>query len=61
MSKAEHFKNFKTLHGVEKYLFIDLGYEYMRVLANLRYSAHELMIEKGSHLDIDRTFRYCLF
>ena len=59
MSKAEHYKNFKTLLNVEKYLSIDISYNYRRVLANFRCSAHELMIEKGRHLGIDRNFRNC--
>ena len=59
MSKAEHYKNFKTLLDVEKYLSIDLSYKYRRVLANFRCSAHELMIEKGRQFDIDRNFRNC--
>ena len=59
MSKGEHYKNYKSLLDVETYLSIDISYKYRRVLANFRCSAHELMIEKGRHLCIDRNFRNC--
>ena len=49
MSRAEHYKNYKTLLDVETYLSIDISYKYRRVLTNFRCSAHKLMIEKGRH------------
>ena len=58
-SKSEHYKCFKTLLNTERYLLIDLPYLLKRRLANFRCSGHNLMIEKGRHLNIDREFRYC--
>ena len=59
LSKAEHYKNYKILLNVEKYLSINISYKYRRVLAHFRCSVHELMIEKGRHLAIDRNFINC--
>lgn len=61
MSKAVQYKHFKTLLHIEKYLIIDLSFEYRGALANFRCSAHELMIEKGTHMGIDRSYRNCPF
>ena len=58
-SKGKHYQNFKSLVTVEKYLSINLNYDLKKVLANFRCSCHQLMIEKGRHLGIDRELRYC--
>ena len=52
--KAEHYKNFKSLLDVEKYLFLDLSFEYRNALAKLIWSSHSLMVEKGRHMHLDR-------
>ena len=58
-SKAEHYKCFKSLLDVEKYLYIDLSFRYRNALAKFRCSSHSLMIEKGRHMDLDRLYRNC--
>ena len=60
-SKAEHYKHFKSLLDIEKYLFTDLSYIARKTLANFRCSGHKLMIEKGRHTDVGREFRFCPF
>ena len=35
--------------------------KFMKSLSTFRTSAHDLMVEKGSHLGIERYLRYCLF
>lgn len=57
--KALHYKYFKTLLNVERYLSLDLAYKYRRAFSNFRCSCHNLMIEKGRHIGIDRDLRYC--
>ena len=59
--KAEHYKHFKSLLEVEKYLILDLCFKFRQALAKFRCSSHNLMIEKGRHLDLDRIFRNCPF
>ena len=45
-SKAEHYRHFKFLLDIEKYLFTDLTYVARKTLANFRCSGHNLMIKK---------------
>ena len=59
LSKAHHYKHFKSLLDVETYLTVDMSYALRRVLANFRCSSHVLMIEKGRHLGLDRHLRVC--
>ena len=59
--KAEHYKHFKSLLEVEKYLTLELCFKFRQALAKFRCSSHNLMIEKGRHLDLDRIFRNCPF
>ncbi|MEW8544974.1 MAG: reverse transcriptase family protein, partial [Candidatus Thiodiazotropha sp.] len=59
--KANHYKHFKSLLNVEKYLSVDLSYACRRTLANFRCSGHTLMIEKGRHMQIEREYRFCPF
>ena len=58
-SKAESYREYKTLLDTERYLFLDMPYELRRVFARFRCSNHDLMIEKGRHTNIDREYRYC--
>ena len=57
--KALHYKYFKTLLNVERYLSLDLAYKYRKAISNFRCSCHNLMIENGRHIGIDRNLRYC--
>ena len=57
--KADHYKQFKSLLDVEKYLTLDLSFKYKRILANFRCSPHCLMIERGRHIGLDRIYRNC--
>lgn len=59
--KANHYKHFKSLLNVEKYLLVDLSYAGRSTLANFRCSGHTLMIEKGRHMQIEREYRFCPF
>lgn len=59
--KALYYREFKTLLNVERYLFVDLPYIYKRCISNFRCSGHQLMVEKGRHMDISREYRYCKF
>ena len=54
-SKALHYKYFKTLLNVERYLSLDLSYKYRKAISNFRCSYHSLMIENGRHL------KYCFY
>ena len=58
-SKALHYKKFKTLLDPEFYLNTSLSYILQKTLANCTCSSHDLMIEKGRHLSIDREYRFC--
>ena len=55
---ATHYKHFKTNLDVEKYLSIDLNFESRKTLANFRFCSHNLLIEKGRHLNIEREYRF---
>ena len=48
-STAEHYKHFKSLLEVEKYLTLDLCFKLRQALAKFRCSSHSLTIEKGRH------------
>ena len=52
--KTNYYKHFKSSLDVERYLFIDLSYIKRKTLANFRCCSHNLMIEKGRHLNIER-------
>ena len=58
-SKADTYKCYKSLLTPEKYLSINLQYLYKQALAKFRTSTHDLMIEKGRHIGLDRNYRYC--
>ena len=47
--------------NVERYLFTDLSYLGRKTLANFRCSGHNLMIEKGRHMQVERECRFCPF
>ena len=58
-SKTDTYKCYKSLLTPEKYLSINLQYLYKQALAKFRTSTHDLMIEKGRHIGLDRNYRYC--
>ena len=58
-SKALHYRHFKTVLNPERYLSMDLPYTLKKAFANFRCSSHDLLIEKGRHMNIDREFRFC--
>ena len=60
-SKLSYYCYFKPNFAAESYLsLIDLC-KFRKALSTFRTSAHDLMIEKGRHLGIERNLRYCLF
>ena len=58
-SKAAHYRCFKSLLNGESYLQLDISFDLRKILADFRCSGHNLMIEKGRHVNIDREFRFC--
>ena len=58
-SKAVHYRCFKSLLNVESYLQLDISFDLRKILADFRGSGHNLMIEKGRHVNIDKEFRFC--
>jgi hypothetical protein len=52
------FSNLKQNLSVESYLSIS-NYEYRKLITKLRISEHNLLIEKGRHLNIPREQRLC--
>ena len=58
-SKGEHYRLFQSLIEPERYWSVPLQYRLKHGLSNFRCSCHQLMIEKGRHMKIDRTYRLC--
>ena len=59
--KAVSYKLYKHTVIPETFLSLPLSYTFKKVLANFRCSGHNLMIERGRHLKIDRGLRYCQY
>jgi hypothetical protein len=57
-SKSNLFSNLKQNLSVESYLSIS-NFEYRKPITKLRISEHNLLIEKGRHLNIPREQRLC--
>lgn len=57
--KADLYRNYKTLLDTERYLFLDMPYILRKTFARFRCSNHDLMIEKGRYMNIERELRYC--
>ena len=57
-SKLYLFSNLKQNLSVESYLSIS-NFEYRKLITKLRISEHNLLIEKGRHLNIPREQRLC--
>jgi len=58
-SKWEHYRLFKSLIEPERYVSVSLSCRLKHCLSNFRCSGHQLMIEKGRHMKIDRAYRFC--
>ena len=56
---SDTYKCYKSSLTLEKYLCVNLHYPYKQALAKFRSSPHDLMIEKGRHIGLDRKYRYC--
>ena len=60
-SKLRTFGKLKTSIGISKYLNKVRHLDSRIALTKLRLSNHDLMIEKGRHLKIDKSERFCPF
>ena len=60
-SKLRTFGKIKRIIGIEKYLLHPLDLETRTILSKFRLSNHDLMIEKGRHIKLDKTERFCPF
>ena len=60
-SKLRTYGEIKTVIGIEKYLLNPLRLDERSAITKLRLSNHDLMIEKGRHLKIDKSLRFCPF
>ena len=60
-SKLRTFAKLKTSPGIEKYLTTCLNLDHRGAITKLRLSNHDLCIETGRHLGIERNRRYCPF
>ena len=58
-NRCLHYKNFKSLLNVEKYLLLDIPFVYKRSFSKFRCSNHKLTIETGRHINIPREQRIC--
>ena len=58
-SKFRTYKHIKTEIGFESYLNLIPNEEERVALTKLRLSNHELMIEKGRHMQIEKDLRFC--
>ena len=58
-SKLRTYKHLKTEIGFESYINIIPNEEERVALTKLRLSNHELMIEKGRHMKIEKELRFC--
>ena len=60
-SKLRTFGKLKTTIGISPYLTQVKYLDSRKALSKVRLSNHDLMIEKGRHLKIDKTQRFCPF
>ena len=60
-SKLRSFAKLKTEIGMTKYLTQVKHLDSRIALSKLRLSNHDLMIEKGRHVKLDKTVRFCPF
>ena len=57
--KALHYKHFKTILNVEKYLTLKIPLKYKIAFSKLRCSNHSLLVETGRHHNILYVDRIC--
>ena len=55
--KCEHYKHFKTMLNVERYISCNLPFAIRKAVAKFKCSNHKLNIEVGRHAGIPREFR----
>ena len=60
-SKLRTYASFKTSIGLEKYILSGIAIQERISITKIRLSNHPLMIEKGRHLKIHKTQRFCPF
>ena len=60
-SKLRTYASLKTSIGLEKYISAGMAIEERVSISKIRLSNHTLMIEKGRHLGIEKTQRFCPF
>ena len=60
-SKLRTYGKLKRTIGIESYLLSRIKVDCRIAMSKLRISNHELMIEKGRHLKIEKTLRFCPF
>ena len=60
-SKLRTYALIKPLTGIEKYILTNANVDERISITKLRLSNHDLMIEKGRHLKIEKTQRFCPF
>ena len=61
VSKLRTYASFKTSIGLEKYILAGMTVQERVSISKIRLSNHTLMIEKGRHLKIEKTLRFCPF
>ena len=60
-SRCYHYKHFKTLLDVERYLIINMPVQHRYAMSRFRSSSHKLCIETGRHNNIPIHLRLCQF
>lgn len=60
-AKCEHYKHFKSMLNVERYISFNLPFYLRKAVAKFRCSNHNLNIEMGRHAGIQREFRTCSY
>ena len=58
-SKLRTYKHIKTEIGLESYISLISNEEERLAMTKLRLSNHQLMIEKGRHMNIEKELRFC--
>ncbi len=58
-AKCIHYKQFKTILNVERYITCSLPFHMRKAMAKFRCSNHKLSIEVGRHDGIQRALRIC--
>jgi hypothetical protein len=59
-SRCDFYKKFKSLLVPEKYLSLDINYQFKKALARFRCSSHKFRIETGRHNKVLRENRNCI-